>query len=190
VNAQAKIPTGKLSSPTPSRTDATRRDARAYNGVMIADDIELLSLRSSDLVAVAQCHALYATVFPSAAFPAVGGPLPAVWVAKRDARVVGFIATRRSGRRTMEVHAIAVDTAHHGAGIGRALLREAIGAARAQHLSAVSLQVSTGNLSACALYASLGFRVTGKLPRYYSSQHFPNDGDAQQMTLSLSGEAG
>jgi ribosomal protein S18 acetylase RimI-like enzyme len=151
---------------------------------VIDNEVDVGPLASGDLVALAQCHALYCTAFPAAAFPPIARDATHVWVAKREGRAVGFIATRTIGRM-FEIHAIAVDTEHRGAGIGRALLREAVAAARARKRAWVVLQVSTANVAACALYESEGFVVKRTLHRYYSPATFANGGDAYQMQLSL-----
>jgi ribosomal-protein-alanine N-acetyltransferase len=151
---------------------------------VIENEIEVRPLDDGDLVAIAQCHALYATVFPSAGFPSIGGDAPSVWVAKHDARTLGFVATRTIGRM-MEIHAIAVDDTHRGTGVGRALLRETVRVARARRLAVITLQVSTANAAACTLYESEGFRVHRTLHAYYSPRHFADGGNAYQMRLLL-----
>ena len=151
---------------------------------MLANDVSVEPLASGDLLAIAQCHALYGTVFPAAGFPAVARTATAVWVAKREGRAVGFVVTRTIGRM-FEIHAIAVEPERQGAGIGRALLREAVAAARARKRDWIVLQVSTANRSACALYESEGFIVKRRLRAYYSTEHFGDGGDAYQMQLEV-----
>jgi [ribosomal protein S18]-alanine N-acetyltransferase len=75
-----------------------------------------------------------------------------------------------------EIHTIGVDPAHHGRGIGRALLRELLVVADAAHAT-VFLEVRTDNDAAHALYVSEGFAVVGLRRRYYA----PSGADAHTM---------
>ena len=52
-------------------------------------------------------------------------------------------------------------------GVGRALLERAIETARTGRAHSCSLHVDTTNEPAKALYASLGFKVTGRRDDYY-----------------------
>jgi ribosomal protein S18 acetylase RimI-like enzyme len=148
--------------------------------------VEPLAGGASDLVALAQCHALYASVFPAGSPPrVVAGAEPAVWVARIAGAVAGFVAggvaTERGG--VFEVTSIAVDAAHRGTGIGRALLRVVIANARERGLRGVLLHVSTGNGPALELYTSEGFRATRRLVGFYTHPTFPDGGDAWEMLL-------
>jgi ribosomal protein S18 acetylase RimI-like enzyme len=147
------------------------------------EDVHIEPLRS-DLVALAQCHALGATVFPGPSMPAILGP-DRVLVARRAARepVVGFVAVASQGP-LLDVTALAVDPAHRGAGLGRALLSAAIDLARARGHDGVSLHVSTANPVARALYESAGFEVARHIRGFYSARHFGDGGDALLMLLA------
>lgn len=147
----------------------------------LATDISIHAL-GSDLVAMAQCHALDASIFPHPSVPRIRAGELSVWVAKRAGRVVGFVATQVDGS-TRAITGIAVAREARGTGVGRALLRAAVTASKG--LRAVTLQVSTGNLPAIALYESEGFFVLRTLPRYYSPLAFPNEGDAYAMYLPI-----
>jgi ribosomal protein S18 acetylase RimI-like enzyme len=140
----------------------------------------------TDLVALAQCHALYASSFPRGAPPAVlaGGP-PSIWIVRSDAGVAGFLGgTASSG--VLYISSLAVDAAHRGSGFGRLLLRAATASARDRGLGAVRLHVSTGNGPAVELYVSEGFRAVQRRVRYYDPRTFPDGGDAWEMILRLS----
>lgn len=65
-----------------------------------------------------------------------------------------------------ELYDIAVDPAHQGAGLGRALLRELLAVADAAG-APVFLEVATGNVPARTLYEAHGFRAVGMRPNYY-----------------------
>lgn len=142
----------------------------------------------ADLVALAQAHALDATVFPHQSLPPVfgGDAPPSVWVARLEhgGPVVGFVATRAS-RGALEIAGLAVETAHRRTGIARALLRAAVRSARARGLDTVELHVSTGNEAAVALYASERFRKASRIEGFYSSRRFPDGGDAWVMVREL-----
>ncbi len=151
----------------------------------------LIEPLGSDLVALAQAHALDATVFPHSSIPPVFGPdsPPAVWVARvdYDMPVVGFIATRasRSGAHVLEIAGLAVDEAYRRAGIARALVRAAVRSARSRGMDSVELHVSTGNPEALALYASERFRKDRCITGFYSSRRFPDGGDAWVMVKDV-----
>ena len=77
----------------------------------------------------------------------------------------------------LHITTIAVMPEHRRSGQARAL----IGAALAAYPNAglVHLEVRPTNVAAITLYESLGFRTTGRRPRYYG------DEDALLMTLNL-----
>lgn len=142
----------------------------------------------ADLVALAQAHALDITVFPHQSLPPVFGAEapPAVWVARLEhgSPVLGFIATRANGG-VLEIPGLAVAPAHRRTGIARALVRAAVRAARARGFDAVELHVSTGNAAALALYSGERFRKASLVEGFYSSQRFPDNGDAWVMVREL-----
>ena len=65
-------------------------------------------------------------------------------------------------------------------GIGRALMHEVLGYARAHRVKHVLLEVRRSNRAAIALYRSVGFFAMGVRARYY-----PDDEDAVEMVLLL-----
>ncbi|MBX3190924.1 MAG: GNAT family N-acetyltransferase [Labilithrix sp.] len=143
----------------------------------------------SDLVALAQCHALDATIFPHTSLPPVfaSDPLaPAIWIARVEAGgpVVGFVGTRAQ-QDVLEIVGLAVDPAHRRAGIGRALVRAAARSARARGLDRIALHVSTGNQAAIELYTREGFRKAELLPGFYASRRFPDEGNAYVMIREI-----
>jgi ribosomal protein S18 acetylase RimI-like enzyme len=74
-----------------------------------------------------------------------------------DASPEGFALTTPDG----ELQLLAVAPRASGRGIGRALLDDAIVAASAAGLGALTLAVRTGNRRALALYESAGMRAVG-----------------------------
>lgn len=101
-------------------------------------------------------------------------------VLEQGDEVIGQIGVR-SVLDELHITTIAVVPEHRRSGHARVL----IGAALAAYPDArfVHLEVRPTNRTARALYASLGFRETGRRPRYYG------DEDAVLMTLDLSGDS-
>jgi len=77
----------------------------------------------------------------------------------------------------LHITTIAVKPEYRRRGHARALIGAALAAH--PHASHVHLEVRPTNVEAIALYQSLGFRETGRRPRYYG------DEDALLMTLNL-----
>ena len=73
-----------------------------------------------------------------------------LWVAEREHRVVGFIATKND-----EVTWLYVHPASHRSGVGRALLAHALAAIDGE----ATAWVLAGNEAALRLYESAGFRI-------------------------------
>jgi ribosomal-protein-alanine N-acetyltransferase len=82
-------------------------------------------------------------------------------------------ALRGSAPRPAELESLAVAAAARRQGIGRALCRSVTAWARIQHATALELEVRASSEPAIALYRGLGFRETGRRPRYYD--HPPDD---------------
>ena len=94
-----------------------------------------------------------------------------VWVALVDDRPVGFVAVRfidEDAARAGEIHMIAVDPAHQGAGVGASLMQRAVTAMEAEgvDLAVVATGGDRGHAPARALYEKLGFHPL-HLVRYY-----------------------
>jgi ribosomal-protein-alanine N-acetyltransferase len=66
-----------------------------------------------------------------------------------------------------EILTIAVDSAHQGRGVGRALLSENLRQAANAGAKAMFLEVAEDNASALALYERFGFVHVGKRSGYY-----------------------
>ena len=92
--------------------------------------------------------------------------------------IVGQIGVR-SVLDELHVTNVAVHPEHRRRGHARAMIRGALSAYPDARL--VHLEVRPTNREARTLYGSLGFRETGRRPRYYG------DEDALLMTLDLSG---
>lgn len=93
--------------------------------------------------------------------------------AREDGALIGYAGLARAGGEA-EIHTLAVDPAHQGRGIGRALLRALLDHAAG---ATVFLEVRTDNESAIQLYRSEGFAVIGTRRGYYR----PSGADAFTM---------
>ncbi|HKR48464.1 MAG TPA: ribosomal protein S18-alanine N-acetyltransferase [Pseudonocardiaceae bacterium] len=99
-------------------------------------------------------------------------------VARQDGSLIGYAGLSRVGTEA-EIHTLAVDPAHQGRGIGRALLRALLDHAAG---ATVFLEVRTDNESAIQLYRSEGFEVIGTRRGYYR----PSGADAFTMRRQAS----
>jgi ribosomal protein S18 acetylase RimI-like enzyme len=81
------------------------------------------------------------------------------------AAIVGLF---RAGSIVARVYSIAVDPAQRGRGLAGSLVRELARRARRRGCLVISLEVRERNRAALGLYEKLGFRVVGKLSRYYA----------------------
>ncbi|GAA2751519.1 ribosomal protein S18-alanine N-acetyltransferase [Amnibacterium kyonggiense] len=107
------------------------------------------------------------------------------FVAESDDGIVGYAAVLApQGSGDADVLTIAVTAAHRGKGIGAALLEHMLETASMRGAHRVFLEVRADNPVAQRLYASRGFAVVGRRPRYYQ----PDGVDAIVMRLDL-GEA-
>lgn len=147
--------------------------------------ITIEALDGGDLVALAQCMALDATSFPHPSVPLVSGGIARTWIARGERGVVGFASTTANGR-TLDVIGIAVDPRQRRGGVGRALIRTVVAIARERRFGAVTLNVSTANEAAIALYESEGFVAVERMRRYYNGARFGDGGDAFRMVLDVS----
>ncbi len=77
-------------------------------------------------------------------------------VATEDRRVVGYAVTGRAAGIAY-LQRLAVDPAHHGRGIGSALVLDALRWARSHHGASILVNTQESNDAAVALYERLGF---------------------------------
>jgi ribosomal-protein-alanine N-acetyltransferase len=106
----------------------------------------------------------------------LGSPYGLYLVLEESGDVVGQIGIRHV-LGELHITTIAVKPEYRRRGYARALIGAALGSY--PNASHVHLEVRPTNVEAIALYESLGFRKTGRRPRYYG------DEDALLMTLNL-----
>jgi ribosomal-protein-alanine N-acetyltransferase len=92
----------------------------------------------------------------------------------------GFVLARAIAGEA-EIVTIAVDPAHQGAGIGAALLRDALETARVAGAEAAFLEVAENNNQAYRLYTRHGFKKIGRRPNYYRQK----DGAVAALVMKL-----
>jgi ribosomal-protein-alanine N-acetyltransferase len=105
-------------------------------------------------------------------------------VAEMNEQIAGFavgLLHPDASDRIAELESVAVSASYRRAGIGRALCRAVLDWSRSQGATEVVLEVRASSSVAVALYASLGFTLAARRPRYYRG---PND-DALLMRLQL-----
>ncbi len=145
---------------------------------MSESEPHLRRMETTDLPAVMQIDALSLPRPWSAAIwrGELESPFGLYLVVEDRGGISGHIGVRHV-LGELHITTIAVRPEYRRRGHARAL----IGAARAAYPRAghVHLEVRPTNVAAIALYESLGFRLTGRRPRYYG------DEDALLMTLHL-----
>jgi len=93
-------------------------------------------------------------------------PSARVWCALTNEKMVGFICVRGAAGQ-YEITNLAVDPGYTRQGIGRALLAHALQELQALGASQVTLEVSTANEPARALYQSGQFITLGTRKKFY-----------------------
>ena len=104
------------------------------------------------------------------------------WVAALDERVVGFL-TGQAAADEFELTNLAVARDHRQRGVGRELVKVALAWSRTAGAVKTFLEVRASNGGAIAFYTRLGFKPSGRRPKYYQS---PED-DAVLMWQSRDG---
>jgi ribosomal protein S18 acetylase RimI-like enzyme len=89
-------------------------------------------------------------------------------VAERSSRPVGFVTLGVDGSGA-HIAAIAVVRSARGRGVGARLLRAAETLARKLGAGTVVLETGEANLAALDMFIRAGYRIDGRIPRYYRS---------------------
>lgn len=113
-------------------------------------------------------------------------PWSRLWVAREHPApdAVAYVVTWHVADE-LHVLNVATRTDCRRRGIGRSLMDEVVGYARASNVKHVLLEVRRSNTAAIALYRGVGFFAMGVRARYY-----PDDEDAVEMVLMLDAETG
>lgn len=93
-------------------------------------------------------------------------PYACIWCAEQQGEILGFLALRCAAG-CAEILNVAVAPHRTRQGIGRALLRQAFAALRAQAAEQVSLEVAQDNVPAQTLYARAGLKPLGRRKDFY-----------------------
>lgn len=86
---------------------------------------------------------------------------PVVFLAEADGKPAGRIRMLRWWNNFAYVDDLVVDSAYRGMGLGRRLLERGIAWARENNFPGVMLETQHDNVTACALYRSCGFVLSG-----------------------------
>ena len=143
-------------------------------------------IRTATTADVDAVMAIERASFPTDAWsePAMRETLEAgdAFVAEDERGVVGYAAVLApAGSGDADVLTIAVGSDFRGEGTGAALLQRMLETAAERGAQRVFLEVRADNPVAQRLYASRGFAVVGRRPRYYQ----PDGVDAIVMRLDL-----
>lgn len=138
---------------------------------MLPDDVTVRPAERADLLAVLRIErTCFTDPWSYDAFERFLGE-PAFLVAERHGEVIGYAvadSTPNLGRDIGHLKDLAVRPDARGRGVGRGLLRAALGSLRAQGAMVVKLEVRESNEAARALYDDEGFDTLRRLPNYYS----------------------
>lgn len=134
----------------------------------MTEAVRLRPAEADDLDQIAQVEAdSFGQPWRRETFEALlGRPSVDIVVAESDGRVAGY-AVVRSTVGESELANLAVSPARRGRGLGRALLREAVDAARNRGATWVFLAVRASNDEAAKLYLHFGFQEIGAQASYY-----------------------
>ncbi|MEI2301367.1 GNAT family N-acetyltransferase [Ensifer sp. MJa1] len=96
-------------------------------------------------------------------------PDAALFVARIDGKLAGYIALSKAWNGFAEVDDIAVDTDARRAGVAKALMDRAVSWANEQGLPGIRLETQSNNVGACRFYERYGFELAGYDRHLYSA---------------------
>ena len=141
-------------------------------------------MRVATLADVPALALLETEVFPDA-WPAaslrgeLSQTVTRAWVLERDGAAVASLLGWLIGEE-FQVNRVAVLPSRRRAGLGRALVREALAHAQTEGATRALLEVRAGNVAALRLYETLGFQQAGRRRAYY-----PDGEDALVLVREL-----
>ncbi|QRY67564.1 GNAT family N-acetyltransferase [Ensifer sp. PDNC004] len=100
---------------------------------------------------------------------AAAGPDAALFAARLDGRLAGYIALSKTWNGFAEVDDIAVDSNARRAGVARALMDRAVLWARERGLPGIRLETQSNNVAACRFHERYGFELAGYDRHLYSA---------------------
>ncbi|HEV7309879.1 GNAT family N-acetyltransferase [Ensifer sp.] len=93
----------------------------------------------------------------------------ALFTARVDGRLAGYIALSKAWNGFAEVDDIAVDRAARRAGVAKSLMDQAVAWAKQQDLPGIRLETQSNNVAACRFYERYGFELAGYDRHLYSA---------------------
>ncbi|MGF6157142.1 ribosomal protein S18 acetylase RimI-like enzyme [Ensifer sp. KUDG1] len=106
---------------------------------------------------------------PDELVEAAAEPDAALFAARLDGRLAGYIALSKAWNGFAEVDDIAVDSNARRAGVARALMDRAVSWARERGLPGIRLETQSNNVTACRFYERFGFELAGYDRHLYSA---------------------
>lgn len=88
-------------------------------------------------------------------------PGRAIFFAYLDEELAGEIRLRKNWNGYAYIDSIAVDSKYRNQGVGRALIKQAIGWAKTKGFPGLMLETQDNNVTACHFYESCGFELRG-----------------------------
>ncbi|WP_223218215.1 GNAT family N-acetyltransferase [Rhizobium wenxiniae] len=110
-----------------------------------------------------QCVAPYEKKYPcdEALFEEAMASKRMIATANLSGDTLGYVAVSQAWNQCAEINDIMISRAYRGAGLGRALMDEAVSWAKENGLAIVRLETQTSNVSACRFYERYGFKLGG-----------------------------
>ncbi|MEH7226788.1 GNAT family N-acetyltransferase [Bacillus sp. JJ1566] len=107
------------------------------------------------------------------------------YVFEKDGQIIGVYVLLPTRPGTVELVNIAVKRNHHGKGLGKQLVRNAIEVAKSTGYRTIEVGTGNSSINQLALYQKCGFRVTGVdvdfFTTHYSEEIFENGIQCRDM---------
>ncbi|MGD6831136.1 GNAT family N-acetyltransferase [Sutcliffiella halmapala] len=94
------------------------------------------------------------------------------FVAELEERIIGVYVLLLTRPETVELVNVAVSEDHHGKGIGRQLVMDAVEAARSKGYKTIDIGTGNSSIGQLALYQKCGFRIVG-VDQDFFIKHYP-----------------
>ncbi|WP_417897653.1 GNAT family N-acetyltransferase [Bacillus haimaensis] len=94
------------------------------------------------------------------------------FVAELEEHIIGVYVLLPTRPDTVELVNVAVSEEHHGKGIGRQLVMDAVEAARSKGYKTIELGTGNSSIGQLALYQKCGFRIVG-VDLDFFIKHYP-----------------